>query len=139
MPQKKGCTPWNKGKKGLQQAWNKNLKTGELSKKHKEKISLSNKGKRTGIKNHAWKGLSVSYRSLHLWIHYHKGHPGTCEHCKKTNLKAQQIHWASLSGEYKRDLNDWIRLCVKCHISHDKNRKTIKKFYNKEKHRILSK
>jgi hypothetical protein len=138
MPQKKGCIPWNKGKKEVQKAWNKDLKTGPLSQIHRQNIGTGNKGKTLGTKNYAWKGDKVSYRSLHLWIYYHKGHPSTCEHCKKTSLKAQEIHWASLSGEYKRDLNDWIRLCVKCHRKLDKNRKTIKKFYDKEKHRKLS-
>jgi len=25
------------------------------------------------------------------------------------------IHWHNISGEYKRDVSDWIRLCAKCH------------------------
>lgn len=24
-----------------------------------------------------------------------------------------------LSGEYKRDINDWVRLCKKCHVAYD--------------------
>ncbi len=136
MPQKKGSIPWNKNKKGLQIAWNKNKKTGPLSKTHKKNIGLGNIGKTSGEKHYNWKGIKATYRSIHEWIQKQLGTPETCEKCKKTNLKAQQIHWANKSGQYKRILTDWIRLCVKCHKALDKNRKTIKNHYDKNKHRL---
>jgi hypothetical protein len=43
--------PWNKGKVGVQSAWNKGKKTGHLSKEHKSKLSEKNKGK-TLSENH---------------------------------------------------------------------------------------
>jgi hypothetical protein len=43
--------PWNKGKVGLQSAWNKGVKTSNLSKEHKSKLSEKNKGK-TLSENH---------------------------------------------------------------------------------------
>lgn len=36
-----GNTPWNKGSKGVQKAWNKGIKTKPLSEDHKNKISES--------------------------------------------------------------------------------------------------
>lgn len=133
-----GRIPWNKGKTGLQTAWNKNKKLGPLTKTHKQKISKANTNnpKRLGKNNYAWKGTQATYRSIHGWIQYHLGTPTTCTNCKKTNLKAQQIQWANISGTYKRDLKDWKRLCVKCHRKLDKNRKTIKRYYDKNKKRL---
>ena len=67
-----------------------------------------------------WKGIDAGYVSKHMWIYNSKGKPTECEHCGKNNLTGHKIHWANKSGEYLRDLNDWIRLCVKCHIIYDK-------------------
>ena len=49
----KGCISWNKGKKGLQVAWNKGILTTEETKK---KISKACKGKRLGNTNGFTKG-----------------------------------------------------------------------------------
>lgn len=89
---KKGRDPWNKG---LKVDYNR------------------------GSKHPFWKGNKVGYRSLHVWVVRHLGLPDTCEHCGKSELKSKQIHWASKSKKYKRDLNDWIRLCAKCHWKYD--------------------
>lgn len=70
-----------------------------------------------------WKGDEVSYRSLHKWVEKHLGKPHFCEHCKKSDLKHRQYHWANISGEYIRNVNDWRRLCVKCHKAYDSTRK----------------
>lgn len=53
------------------------------------------------------------YITLHSWVRYHKGKPNLCEKCGAT--EAKKFEWANISGEYKRDLSDWIRLCVSCH------------------------
>ena len=140
MPQKKGCIPWNKGKKGLQKAWNKGKKgIVKMSPETKAKMSesqLKRKGNK-GKKHYNWKGDKCSYRSLHEWITNKLGKPETCEHCRKTGLKGQQIHWASKSGKYTRkDLSDWIRLCVKCHKEYDKSNKSMYNSYSKDKLRI---
>lgn len=31
----------------------------------------------------------------------------------------KKIHWANISRLYKRDLDDWMRLCAKCHKAYD--------------------
>ena len=73
----------------------------------------------TGENHYAWKGDDVGYGSLHSWIIRELGKPDTCEMCKKTGLTGNKIQWASKSRKYKRDLDDWIRLCSKCHSIHD--------------------
>lgn len=58
-------------------------------------------------------GTSLNYRSLHYWVQRNLGKPSKCENCGNTN--ASRYHWANISGEYKRDLTDWARLCPSCH------------------------
>ena len=82
-------------------------------------INLRNAVKK-GKEHYLWRGNKVKYVALHDWVRYYLGKPRRCEHCGKTNLKGHKIHWANRSHKYKRDLNDWIRLCVKCHKIYDK-------------------
>lgn len=88
----KGCTPWNKGSES----------------------SIPEE------KHYAWKGDKVGYYGLHRWVQKHLGCPDTCEHCKKSGLKGNQIHWANKSQLYKRELSDWLRLCAGCHLRYDR-------------------
>lgn len=90
-----GRTPWNKGLKGINE----------------------------GDKNPLWKGDKVSYRSLHKWVDRKLGQPQQCVSCNDTSK--HRYHWANISHEYKRDVNDWIRLCPKCHKSYDTNKLTL--------------
>lgn len=77
-----------------------------------------------GTQHPNWKGDEVGYRDLHLWVERQLGKPDTCEHCGKKSLTGRQIHWANKSGEYRRDVNDWIRLCAPCHGKYDKDKIT---------------
>lgn len=117
---KKGDVSYWKGKK--------------LSKEHKIKIAKSHMGlkqsKKTiqkrvkhivGNKNHEWKNDSVGYVGLHQWVSRCLGKPDTCEHCEKSGLYGRKIHWANKSREYIRNINDWIRLCAKCHKEYDRD------------------
>lgn len=72
----------------------------------------------TGKNNTNWKGDNVSYRALHGYIQRHKKKPEFCECCKKN--KPSDL--ANISGEYKRDINDFEWLCRDCHMQKD-NRK----------------
>ena len=85
----------------------------------KHLMSLSHLGKLLNDKNPLWAGDDVGYLGLHSWISRKLGKPSTCENCGRTGLVGHEIHWASISGEYKRDLKDWIRLCAKCHYHFD--------------------
>ena len=58
------------------------------------------------------------YRYIHNWIRSVKGKPETCEHCKCGDESVKK-EWANISGEYKEDISDWVRLCRKCHKSMD--------------------
>ena len=64
-----------------------------------------------------WKGDRVGISALHDWIKRQRGKPKICEHCG--TLTAKKYEWANKSRGYKRELNDWIRLCTKCHVAYD--------------------
>ena len=76
-------------------------------------------GKINGENNGNWKGDKVGMVALHDWVKRHLGYPDTCEYCGKSGLSGNDIHWANKSREYKRDLDDWVRLCVYCHLKYD--------------------
>ena len=80
---------------------------------------------REAVRKAQWKGDEVGYFALHTWIRKQLGQPDTCEFCGKSGLSNKQIHWANKSREYKRELNDWLRLCAKCHKDYDLNKITI--------------
>lgn len=84
-----------------------------LTPKHKQKLIKS------GGDHWGWKDKRVGYSGLHKWVNKYLGHPDTCEHCGKSGLSGHDIHWANKSGEYKRDLTDWLRLCSVCHGKYD--------------------
>lgn len=70
-----------------------------------------------GEKNWNWKGDDVGYQALHAWVRKHKGVPKLCEHCG--TVERRKYEWANVSKQYKRDLNDWVRLCTPCHRKFD--------------------
>ena len=106
----KGKTPWNKG-----------LKTGKLTEQHKFKMSESHRGN----KAYNWKNDKVGYYALHIWVTRWKGKPKFCEDCG--NMIAKKFEWANISGLYKRDLNDYKRLCTRCHHIFDSKTGKVKK------------
>jgi hypothetical protein len=71
--------------------------------------------------NHNWKGEKVGYCALHTWVKRKLGIAKKCEFCgeKKTSLP-NSVGWANKGHTYKRNLTDWISLCIKCHSSYDK-------------------
>jgi len=71
---------------------------------------------KTGKDTWNWVGDKVSYSALHIWVRRNLGKPNKCEHCGVTE---GTFEWANKSHNYKRDLEDWIRLCKKCHIKYD--------------------
>lgn len=91
-----------------QVAWNKDIKIPELS----------------GDNHFAWKGEDVKYRGLHSWIERTLGKPNKCSACGKIGY-GRQMHWANKGHVYKRNLTDWVRLCVKCHKAFDRNESVL--------------
>lgn len=83
----KNSIPWNKGKKGVQKAWNKGMKLGEMSDEQKKQISETLKQKysngeiktKKGVEpwNKGKKGVQVS------WNKGLKQQQTECPHCKK--------------------------------------------------------
>lgn len=110
MPFAKGYTPWNVGKGSAPQIGValKGQKHPSVSKKNSELI---------GINSRHWNDNKVGYFGLHDWIRKNLGNSTNCKHCGSADKK--RYEWANISGEYKRELNDWIRLCKSCHNKYD--------------------
>jgi len=110
---KKGYKPWNKGKhfvaRDLKGKTWEELYGKEKAEEIREKCSNEN--------NPNWKGDKAGHHSLHTWVKTRLGTPKECEHCGTED--ARFFDWANKSGEYKREINDWIRLCRSCHIEYD--------------------
>lgn len=107
---KKGFTPWNKDSVGVMKAWNKGIKGTHFS-----PATEFTSERMSDEKHPFWKGDNVGYFALHSWIQRKKGRAKKCERCDSTDW----VQWANKSFEYKRDLNDWLELCAKCHRKYD--------------------
>lgn len=101
-----GREPWNKGLIGFM--------SGENHPNYgKERLDIVDEN------NPNWAGEGVSYRALHSWVTRKKGKPSKCIFCGDTE---KRIEWASKSHKAKRDLDDFIALCVACHRRYDSKR-----------------
>lgn len=88
-------------------------KGDKLSQETRLKIGNAQRGL-FGPASHRWKGANASYQAKHQWIATHYGKANRCELNKKH--KSPVYHWANVSGEYKRERTDWIRLCPSCNV-----------------------
>lgn len=75
--------------------------------------------KHKGDKTKTWKGDDVGYTGVHSWVHRTYGKADRCENpnCPR---KSKVFQWANISKNYKRNREDWIRLCVSCHQRWDR-------------------
>lgn len=80
------------------------------------------KGSGLGSDNFRW-SKNPSYNCVHFWIKKELGKANLCEQCGSI----EKIQWANKSGNYKRELNDWIQLCILCHRKYDGITKLTKK------------
>lgn len=127
-----------------------------LGRKHSEetrrKMSLSKKGRRLteewkknlveaskkGQDSPHWKE-KPTYDALHMWIRKYKGLTNECSRCGRSK-KETVLHWANIDHKYRRNLEDYICLCVRCHWEYDKkfndkkNGVNRKDLYNLEKY-----
>ena len=73
----------------------------------------------------SWRGEDGNTVSIHRWVNRLRGgKPKECEWCGVVpgldKLGNPKMHWANLSGKYKRDISDWASLCINCHYNYDK-------------------
>ena len=60
------------------------------------------------------------YNRVHQWIKRELGKPTICNGCGKTGLVGRQINLANNIGNYLKTIEDWLSLCLKCHLKYDK-------------------
>ncbi len=85
--------------------------------KHNSPRTEFKKGDNVGNNHIHWLGDKIGKKSIHKWVKYWKGVPNYCEMCG-TNEK-RMYHWANIDHTYKRVLNDYISMCVRCHKKYD--------------------
>ena len=71
--------------------------------------------------NPMWAGDNVKLPALHRWVERRKPKPKLCVKCKKVEPR----DLANISGEYRRDINDFEWLCRKCHMTIDGRLKNL--------------
>lgn len=57
------------------------------------------------------------YNSIHRWVQKNFIKADICELCQREDGK--NYEWANISGKYRREKTDWMRLCVLCHRNYD--------------------
>lgn len=110
IPQSKEAKRKVKEKLKGRMAWNKGLK------RYWDSPTEFKKGENLSEKHWLWKGENASYRSIHHWVDNHFGKPQECNQCGKTSGR---FNWSNKDHKYRRNLDDYIRLCVSCHRKKD--------------------
>lgn len=82
----------------------------------------ANRG-RYGDKSSAWKGKKASYKAQHKWINERYGKADRCESIDCLRI-SHTYEWANISGHYRRDIDDYIKLCRSCHQLFDRRKST---------------
>ena len=73
-----------------------------------------------GEKSSQWKGDNVGYFALHKWLYRRVG-KASDRQCSRQDLTCRgKLEWANVSGEYKRDTEDFMVLCSSHHTRYDK-------------------
>ena len=78
-------------------------------------------------KNPNWKGNSVGYRGLHIWVRTRMPKPLICPKC---NINPALD--LSNKGIYDRNLENWEWLCRKCHMDSDGRKKNLIQYRDKK-------
>lgn len=77
--------------------------------------NLTNNPSKRGAEHPYWKDDDVGYIAIHNWAYRHVGLKEACEECGAT----EDLQMANKSQEYKREVDDWLTLCRKCHFAMD--------------------
>lgn len=73
--------------------------------------------RKTGTKHHNWKGESVGYHALHIWVNRNKVKTGVCSLCGANRY----TEWGMMTENFSRNLDDYIEVCKPCHMRMDKH------------------
>ena len=105
----------------------RNLKaSGIMARTHQDAMRLVGDQKKTArfLHRHSnWRGGRNSlpkpegYYKAHRWIKYHYGKTDRCD--LNLDHDSTVYDWANISGEYRQERSDWIRLCHSCHYWFD--------------------
>jgi len=82
----------------------------------RKRIRENRKGKCIGKIHPKWKGEKVGYDALHDWIKRKKGKAKQCVHCGTKDAK--RYEWSNIDHKYRRNVDDFIELCTKCHYKY---------------------
>lgn len=101
--------------------WNKGRELKPLSIEHKKKISVALRQE----KSPEWKGEKAGYFAKHIWLCKYFDKKGVCSHYRTKTAK--KYEWANISGEYRRNIDDYVELCTSCHRKMDYKKKPYKR------------
>jgi len=114
-------------KRKLSKSIKKNIESIELNTKRINEWNRKHGVEKRNEKNPMWKGDKVTYRCLHQWVVRNKPKGISCAKCGSN----KPLEIANISGEYKRDINDYKWLCRKCHMMEDKRMSNLKQYQKK--------
>ncbi len=112
-----GQKPWNDGVTGYKLA--EHNRTVSQASINALKNYWADKPRPTDENHPSWKGDAVKYQALHQWVSKHRGKATTCVY-RDCRGNSSHYEWANISGEYRRDLNDFVQLCKSCHARYDR-------------------
>lgn len=129
---KKGVKSWNAGKK-LDNIKYKNMgfRKGDENPSRNPKIILKVKKilKKRCIRKTIFNKKIT--QAIHKRINKILGQPKICENCGITTKR--KYDWANISGLYKEDPKDYIRLCISCHRLYDFGKIKVRRNYKYDK------
>lgn len=88
--------------------------TNALGKKYSQAFKNATAARMMAEANLRWAGDAIGYSGLHTWISRLYGPASRCEN-RSCEGKGKRYEWANISGEYRRDRNDFLELCSSCH------------------------
>jgi hypothetical protein len=74
-----------------------------------------------GATNDSWRGDRATYAAFHYRVRAILGTPSYCAQCGRSDSDVR-YEWANLTGKYF-DINDYVRMCTKCHGAFDAARR----------------
>ncbi len=87
---------------------------GEIYTKTKEQCEAISK-RLTGVPRKLKENAGL--RAIHIWVDKWKGKPKECEKCGVSDDRIYD--WANIDHQYRRILDDYVRMCRSCHGKYD--------------------